>query len=63
MNYSKLTDMFKQKSAATLVEEDLLSYEKLLLEHEHAMAYHKQMVDYYRNGLKRLQTYAENGVK
>ena len=56
-------NVFKKPLAQEIVTNDFAAHQKLLLEHEHAAAYHQKMVEYYRASLKRLQTYSEEGVK
>lgn len=55
--------VFKRTTAETLVVDDIEEAKQKLLQHEHQSAYHSKMVDFYRASLKRLEGYAETGVK
>jgi hypothetical protein len=45
---------FQKPKANQIIEESLEEYERQLLTHEAAAAYHGKMAEYYREGITRL---------
>jgi hypothetical protein len=58
MKFIKLFNPFLQPLTQDIIRTSLIEYERSLLEHEAATSYSQKMVEYYRDGIKRLQKQA-----
>jgi hypothetical protein len=58
MNTFKIFNPFHKPVAQDIIRNNLKEYERSLLQHEAATSYSQKMVEYYRDGIKRLQKQA-----
>jgi hypothetical protein len=56
-------NFFKKKTAEQEIQDDLENAKRKLVEHEHQLNYHKSMVAFYRESIKRLENYTKEGIQ
>lgn len=55
MQFIKMFNPFLKPVTQDIIRANLIEYERHLLEHEAATSYSQKMVEYYRDGIRRLQ--------
>lgn len=56
-NWLSSLNPFHKPSAQTIVQENLEEYQRRLVAEEAAAAYHRKMVEYYKEGVIRLKAH------
>ena len=56
-------NFFKKKTAEQEIQDDLEVSKRKLVDHENQLNYHKSMVSFYRESIKRLENYAKEGIQ
>ena len=56
MPFFKQFNPFRKPTARVIIQANLEEYERQLVNQEAAAAYHTKMAEYYREGIKRLQS-------